>query len=105
MSDMSIFSILNTGVLGTYTSKLAMSVTAHNISNTNTPGYSRQRAEIHATPPMTATSLTQSSIPMTLGTGSMVKRVERVRDEFLDIEYRKVTENYNYWNKTSDNLH
>jgi len=105
MADMSIFSILNTGVLGTYTAKLAMSITAHNISNANTPGYSRQRVDIHATPPLPMSSLTQPSMPMMLGTGSMVRRVERVRDEFMDIQYREVTKNLAFWDKTSMNLH
>ncbi|MGB4200785.1 MAG: flagellar basal body protein, partial [Thermotogota bacterium] len=51
MASYSIFSILNTGVLGTYTSKMAMSVTGHNVANANTEGYSRQRPDIVATPP------------------------------------------------------
>ncbi len=105
MADMSIFSILNTGVLGTYTAKLAMSITAHNIANANTPGYSRQRPDIHATPPIPMSSLTQANVPMMLGTGSMVKRVERVRDEFMDVQYREVTRNLAFWDKTSSNLH
>jgi len=105
MSNFSIFSILNTGVLGTYTSKLAMSITAHNIANVNTPGFSRQRPEIHATPPVPYSSMTQSGVPMMLGTGSMVKRVERVRDVFLDIQYREITKNYAYWDKMTHNLH
>jgi len=105
MADMSIFSILNTGVLGTYTAKLAMSVTAHNISNTNTQGYSRQRPQIVSTAPLVSTSLTQPNVPLALGTGSMVKRVERVRDQFLDTQFRIITENHSYWDNMSSNLH
>ncbi|HPR97463.1 MAG TPA: flagellar hook-associated protein FlgK [Thermotogota bacterium] len=105
MADISIFSILNTGVLGTYTAKLAMSVTAHNIANTNTEGYSRQRADIYTTPPLATNSLTQPGIPMTIGTGSMVKRIERIRDQFLDTQYRTINENHSYWDNTYSNLH
>jgi len=105
MADMSIFSILNTGVLGTYTAKLAMSVTAHNISNTNTQGYSRQRPQIVSTAPLVSTSLTQPNVPLALGTGSMVKRIERVRDQFLDTQFRVITENHSYWDNMSSNLH
>jgi flagellar hook-associated protein FlgK len=105
MADISIFSILNTGVLGTYTSKLAMSVTAHNIANTNTQGYSRQRPDIYTTPPLATTSLTQPGMPMTIGTGSMVKRIERIRDQFLDTQYRTINENHSYWDNMSSNLH
>ncbi|MCR4427037.1 MAG: flagellar basal body protein, partial [Firmicutes bacterium] len=32
--------------------RLAMDVTAHNIANANTPGYSRQRATMSAVPPV-----------------------------------------------------
>jgi len=105
MGDFSIFSILNTGVLGTYTAKLAMSITAHNIANANTDGYSRQRPEIVATPPVPLASLTQTNIAMQLGTGSYVKSVERVRDEFMDVQYREITQDLNYWDKMSLNLH
>ncbi|HPE68504.1 MAG TPA: flagellar hook-associated protein FlgK [Thermotogota bacterium] len=105
MGDFSIFSILNTGVLGTYTSKLAMSITAHNISNANTEGFSRQRPDIRTTPPIAMGSLTQPNVPMFLGTGSLVKQVERVRDAFLDVQYRNVTQNFSFWDKTAHNLH
>jgi flagellar hook-associated protein FlgK len=102
MAGYSIFSILNTGVLGTYTAKMAMSVTGHNVSNANTDGYSRQRADIVTTIPVSTTSYSGNSL--LLGTGSSVARIERLRDEFLDTQYREITRNYAYWDEKTQNL-
>jgi len=105
MPDISIFGTLNTGILGIYTHKLAMSVVAHNIANTNTPGFSRQRPVIVATPPVPTSTLTQPSIPLQVGTGSLVKSIERIRDSFLDVQYRQVNAKNSYWDAISSNLH
>lgn len=105
MADLTLFGLLNTGMLGVYTHKLAMNVVAHNVANVDTPGFSRQRPVIQPTPPVPITSLTQPSIPLQFGTGSMVKTIERVRDEFLDVQYRQVNNRFNYWESVMDNLH
>ena len=103
MASYSIFSILNTGVLGTYTSKMAMSVTGHNVANANTDGYSRQRPDIVATPPSSTGAFGGSTL--NIGTGSTVSRVERIRDEFLDRQFREISKNYAYWDEKTQNLH
>jgi flagellar hook-associated protein 1 FlgK len=105
MPDMSMFGILNTALTGIYTHKLAMNVVGHNIANANTPGYSRQRPVIEATPPIPLTTLTQPSIPLQMGTGSRVRTIVRLRDAFLDIQYRQVNNRYNYWDTILSNLH
>lgn len=105
MPDISLFGALNTGLLGIYTSKLAMNVVSHNIANANTPGFSRQVPIIRTMPPIPATTLTQPSIPLQIGTGSKVKDIKRIRDEFLDIQYRQVNNKYNYWNSITSNMH
>ncbi len=105
MADLTLFGLLNTGMLGVYTHKLAMNVVAHNVANVDTPGFSRQRPVIQATPPVPVNTLTQPSIPLQFGTGSMVKTIERVRDEFLDVQYRQVNNRYRYWESVMDGLH
>ncbi len=105
MPDISLFGTLNTGLLGVYTSKLAMNVVSHNIANANTPGFSRQRPEILTTPPIPLTSLTQPSIPLQIGTGSYVRDIKRVRDAFLDIQFRQVNNKYSYWDTITSNVH
>ncbi len=105
MADLGLFAILNTSLLGVYTHKLAMDVTAHNVANASTPGFSRQRPVIETTPPVPMMTLTQSSFPLQLGTGSRVKTVERIRDEFLDLQFRQANNRYNYWDTMLSNLH
>ncbi|ABR30198.1 flagellar hook protein FlgK [Thermosipho melanesiensis] len=105
MPDISLFGALNTGLLGIYTSKLAMNVVSHNIANANTPGFSRQVPIIRTMPPIPATTLTQPSVPLQIGTGSKVKDIKRIRDQFLDIQYRQVNNKYNYWDSITSNLH
>ena len=105
MANLSLFGSLNTALLGVYTHKLAMNVVGHNIANANTDGYSRQRPVIEPTPPIPLTTLTQPSIPLMLGTGSQVRDIQRVRDMFLDIQFRQVSNRYNYWNSIFSNLH
>ncbi len=59
----------------------AINVTAHNIANASTEGYSRQRAVISALPPLkTAMGV--------FGTGVAVDSVQRIRDNYLDTSYR-----------------
>jgi len=67
---------------GLYSSQRAMVNIAHNIDNTNTPGYSRQVINQTAARPL----LVASGAGM-LGMGSDVVSVDRVRDTFLDEKY------------------
>ncbi|MCL2775316.1 MAG: flagellar hook-associated protein FlgK [Oscillospiraceae bacterium] len=63
-------------------------VTGQNIANINTPGYSRQRADLSA---IGAGGL-QWKYPVSpsanVGLGVSVDSIQRVRDEFLDVRYR-----------------
>lgn len=101
MPSLSLFGSLNTALLGIYTHKLAMNVVGHNIANSSTEGYSRQRPVIVTTHPLTV----QFSNILTLGTGSQIKDIQRVRDLFLDLQYRQVTNRYTYFETTYSNLH
>lgn len=105
MPGMSLHGLLNTGLLGVYTAKNAMSVVGHNISNANTPGFSRQRPEIVSTPSLPMVTLTQTSAAMQFGTGSKIEDIKRVRDQFLDIQYRQTNNRVEYWNNIYGNMH
>lgn len=76
------------------TAQKGLEVTAHNIANANTPGYSRQRAIIMASNPIMYPGMNRPGVPMQLGTGVDVISIRRIRDEFLDHIIR---------NSTSDN--
>ena len=66
----------------------AINVTAHNISNADTEGYSRQRATMVTSRPIGMTSLNSTAGPGMIGTGVKVDEVSRARDIFLDVQLR-----------------
>lgn len=101
MPEAGLFTSLNTAVLGMYTQQMAISVVSHNISNANTPGFSRQRPVIVSTPPLSMQTLTQTNMPISFGTGSKIKDVERIRDSFLDLQYRQANSKLGFWDEVN----
>ena len=71
---MSIFAPLSIGRQALLSQQGALQVTGQNIANVNTPGYSRQRADLTAIPP-------QGSF---VGGGSTISGVEQMVDPFLE---------------------
>ncbi|PKM82112.1 MAG: flagellar hook-associated protein FlgK [Firmicutes bacterium HGW-Firmicutes-13] len=94
----SIFSGLNIAVLAMQAQRKATDVTAHNIANANTDGYSRQRAVMAATQPFSYAGAGQ------VGTGVIVKEIERARDGFLDYQVRCEKQLIGYWETRRDAL-
>ena len=105
MCAMTLYGMLNTGLLGVYTNKVAMSVTAHNISNANTPGFSRQSPVIVTNTPIYLSSMGGSGRSLSFGTGSTVADIQRIRDEFLDLQFRETSARLNYWENIYSNIH
>ena len=77
--------ILRTGLSGLVASQRALATTSHNIANANTPGYSRQRAELTTNRAEFAGGAGRS---MYIGTGVNVQSVIRVYDDFLTRQVR-----------------
>ena len=77
-----LFGTLNVGRSGLTVAQTTVDVTSHNIANVNTEGYSRQRAEIVTARPSSSYKYGQ------VGTGAQVEAIERIRDKFLDYQYR-----------------
>ncbi len=79
----------NIALTALQSNQLALNVISHNIANVNTPGYSRQRVEI-------ATRFPQNHRPGQVGTGVSIESIERVFDEFtqlqLNVENRNMGE-------------
>ncbi|MBB6282011.1 flagellar hook-associated protein FlgK [Geobacillus subterraneus] len=80
----------------------ALYTTGHNIANANTEGYTRQRVQLEATPPFPTPGLNRPNIPGQMGTGVEAKSVERVREYFLDIQYRGENSKLGYWEARAD---
>ncbi|GGJ64145.1 flagellar hook-associated protein 1 FlgK [Anoxybacillus voinovskiensis] len=101
---LSTFGGLETVRRGMTAQQQALYVTGHNIANANTPGYSRQRVNFVQTPPYPYPSQNRPVIPGQIGTGVEGGTVQRMREEFLDVQYRGENMKYGYWNMRSDAL-
>lgn len=80
--------LLSIGLSGLRSSQTSLTVTGHNITNVNTPGYSRQQ------------SVQQSGIPQYtgagyIGSGSQVVDVRRLASDFLFTQVRSATSQTN----------
>lgn len=97
----STFMGLETSKRGLYTQQSALYTTGHNISNANTIGYSRQRVNMEATLGYPGTGLNAPKIPGHLGTGVQAQSVQRIRDSFVDTQYRQESNKLGYWESRS----
>lgn len=77
--------ILNVGGQSLGNSRLGIEVTGHNISNAQTPGYSRQRPDMEPNNPTQFGSLI-------LGQGAKVARIARAHNEYLEQAVRRETQ-------------
>jgi flagellar hook-associated protein 1 FlgK len=86
------------------TQQSALYVTGQNVSNANTPGYTRQRVNFQATAPYPSVGINAPSIPGQMGTGVEAGSIQRVRESFLDSQYRTENNKLGYWQVNSDAL-
>jgi flagellar hook-associated protein 1 FlgK len=80
---------LQTALSGLVAEQAALDVTGNNIANSDTEGYSRQRAVLQTNEPIVIPAIS----PLTgrgaqLGTGVSVATITRVRNIYLDAQYR-----------------
>ncbi|MHB1419674.1 MAG: flagellar hook-associated protein FlgK [Bacillota bacterium] len=98
----SIFMGFNTAIRGMKAQQIALDVTGHNIANANTPGFSRQQAELATTPPFSAPTFGRNGTVGQIGTGVDVTEIKRVRDNFLDSQIRGEVSSLGYWENRQD---
>ena len=82
------FTGLNTALRGVQAQQAALDVVAHNIANVETPGYSRQEAVFSASPTLRIDGTKSDGTGAQLGTGVDVQSYRRLRDDFLDLQFR-----------------
>ncbi|HMM19550.1 MAG TPA: flagellar hook-associated protein FlgK [Selenomonadales bacterium] len=85
---------LNTMTLALAAQQASQNTTGHNMANANTDGYSRQRANLATTYPVT---LYQGGGPLKVGTGVQVQSVTRARDSYIDMQYRQQNSSKSFW--------
>ncbi|MEG0258851.1 MAG: flagellar hook-associated protein FlgK [Lysinibacillus sp.] len=93
----STFMGLETSKRGVFTQQTALYTTGHNISNANTIGYSRQRVNMQATQGFPYPGLNSPNYPGHLGTGVETGSIQRIRDQFIDRQFRQETNKFGYY--------
>ena len=86
---MSLMSSLYVGTSGLQTSQNALNTTAHNLSNADTVGYTRQQVQQSDKRYITISKTGSSVAYQQIGLGTVYSKVKQVRDYFLDKTYRK----------------
>ncbi|PIC94810.1 flagellar hook-associated protein FlgK [Sporosarcina sp. P26b] len=98
----STFMGLETSKRGLYTQQTALYTTGHNIGNANTPGYSRQRVNMQATSGFPGVGMNAGTMPGFLGTGVEAGSIQRIRDTFVDHQFRSESTKLGYWESRSN---
>jgi flagellar hook-associated protein 1 FlgK len=100
----STFMGLETALRGILAQQRGLDVTSHNISNANTTGYTRQRADLVATPAYTYPAVSRPPQAGQIGTGVEVADYVRIRDDFVDVQLRTQLARKGYADAREDGL-
>jgi flagellar hook-associated protein 1 FlgK len=93
----STFSGIEIGKRAVVAHQQALNTTGHNLSNASTEGYSRQRVEFSAFEPIYLPGLNREETPGQIGQGTVVERIERLRDQLLDQRIIAQASGEGYW--------
>jgi flagellar hook-associated protein 1 FlgK len=85
---------LQSALRGLEANQAGIDTTGHNIANANTPGYTRQSVDLTESPSLTIPAFSNvTGGGVQLGQGVDVTTISRIRDQFLDIQYRAQNSN------------
>ena len=93
----STFHSIETAKRSLITQTAALNTTGHNVANANTPGYSRQVVNMTAADPIDAVAFYRTTAPGQLGTGVEFNSIMRVRESFLDGQFRNENTSLGGW--------
>jgi flagellar hook-associated protein 1 FlgK len=94
----STFMGIEIGKRGVAAHQQALNVTGHNLTNASTEGYSRQRVEFSPFEPIYLPGLNREETPGQIGQGTVIERIERLRDQLLDKRIVAQAGAEGYWN-------
>jgi len=100
----STFFGLETARRGMVTQQTALNVVGHNISNANTVGYTRQRVNFSTTTPYPNVGMNRPYFPGQIGTGVKSESIQRIRDQFADIQFREQNNKLGYFTSLNESL-
>jgi flagellar hook-associated protein 1 len=96
---------LQTSLRGLIAQQRMLDTTGHNIANASTVGYSRQEALLSATKALQITvSGSGNMVGAHLGAGVDVQGFRRIRDQFIDAQYRAQNTSLSEWKARSEAL-
>lgn len=93
----STFHGLEVAKRGLYAQQTSLSTVSHNVANTNTPGYSRQIVDTNEFAPLQYPGLNKGTEAGQLGQGVDVQQIKRIRDSFLDFQFRNENRSLGEW--------
>lgn len=99
---MSLMGSLYVGQSGLQTGQNALNTTAHNMSNVDTVGYTRQQVQQTARTYRTLSKTNSANAYQQAGLGVQYARVKQVRDYFLDKTYRRESGRSAFYDTTYD---
>lgn len=98
----STFNGLEVAKRALHTQQSALYTTGHNIANANTEGYTRQRVNMNPTAPYPPAARNRPEIPGQVGSGVEAGSIERVRDRFIDKQYRQENSKAGFYEAKAD---
>lgn len=101
---MSLMSNLYLGNTGLRIASNSLNTTAHNVTNTDTDGYTRQQVSLSTSPYVTISKEYAIGYSQ-LGLGVNYAETRQVRDYFLDVNYRRESGRSEFYETSVDALH
>lgn len=95
--NMSTFASIELGKRSLFAHKRSTQTAGHNIANSSTPGYTRQRVNLDAFEPIYRPDLSRAETPGQIGQGITIGSIARMRDELLDNRIVSTTDDLGYW--------
>ena len=89
-----LFGTLSVALSGLQAQQGALEITANNVANANTPGYSRERPDLVESDPVVIGSLT-------FGSGVTLRNAEAVRDPILELRLNQETQQQGLFDSTA----
>jgi flagellar hook-associated protein 1 FlgK len=97
---------LQTALSGLMAEQQAIDIAGHNIANANTEGYTRESVEFGSNMPIEIAALSEvTGKGAQLGTGVSVEAITRIRNAYLDSQYRTQNSALSGASTTAEELH
>jgi flagellar hook-associated protein 1 FlgK len=87
-----------------FSHQAALTTTGHNISNSNTKGYTRQTVNLVAARPLEAVGLMRTTVAGQSGQGVEFSSITRIREGYLDAQFMNENKSLGQWTIRSDAL-